>query len=246
MNKIQIDLSPGQASKLRNGHSIRISPKMIGSGVDMIIDTMTMKNMFKKLDKGKGIVMGLSKAEIDENKIEGTGLFGSGNKSGKISRTKKAGKWVDFVDDTARKGIDVASYGYKEYQKTRNPIGSKIKSLFGGEMEMDGGNVFSNAKKAYNKNVKNSKLGTALRKSTGNILGDVYDAGENQLGRNRITKPISEYMRDNKKGNVDKLTKLSGLGLRLQGDGMRLSGGKCCGICGSGMDDKFLFGNQSL
>ena len=89
MNKIQIDLSPGQSSKLRNGHSIRISPKMIGSGVDMIIDTMTMNNMFKKLDKGKGIVIGLSKAEIDENKISGTGLFGSGNKSGKISRFKK-------------------------------------------------------------------------------------------------------------------------------------------------------------
>ena len=45
--------------------------------------------MLKKLDKGKGIVMGLSKAEIDENKISGTGLFGSGNKSGKISRFKK-------------------------------------------------------------------------------------------------------------------------------------------------------------
>jgi hypothetical protein len=57
---------------------------MIGSGVDMIIDTMTMNNMFKKLDKGKGIVMGLLKAEIDENKISGTGLFGSGNESGKI------------------------------------------------------------------------------------------------------------------------------------------------------------------
>ena len=62
MNKIQIDLSEGQKSKLRNGHSIRISPKMIGSGVDMILDTMTMNNMFKKLDKGKGVVMGLSKA----------------------------------------------------------------------------------------------------------------------------------------------------------------------------------------
>ena len=54
-------------------------------------------------------------------------------------------------------------------------------------------------------------------------------------------------MKDTKKGNVDKLTKLSGVGLRLQGNGMRLSGaGKCCGICGAGMDDKFLFSNQSL
>ena len=90
MNKVQIDLSPEQASKLRNGHSIRISPKMIGSGVDMIIDTMTMSNMFKKIDKGKGVVMGLSKAEIDENKMEGTGLFGSGNKSGKHKSFQKS------------------------------------------------------------------------------------------------------------------------------------------------------------
>jgi hypothetical protein len=62
---------------------------MIGSGVDLIIYIMTINNMFKKLDKGKAVVMGLSKAEICENKIEGTGQFGSGNKSGKISRFKK-------------------------------------------------------------------------------------------------------------------------------------------------------------
>jgi hypothetical protein len=91
-----------------------------------------------------------------------------------------------------------------------------------------------------------------LRKTTGNILGDIYDKGENQLGKNKYTKPISEYMKDEKTGNVDKLTKLSGVGLRLQGNGMRLSGsgltmgGKCCGMCGGGMDDKFIFANQSL
>jgi hypothetical protein len=119
-------------------------------------------------------------------------------------------------------------------------------------MKMNGRNVFTNAKKSYNKNIKNSELGTALRKYTGNILGDVYDKGEKQLGKNKYTRPISEYMRDTKKGNVDKLTKLSGVGLGLQGKGMRLSGagltmgGSCCGICGAGMDDKFLFQNQSL
>ena len=46
MNTIQIDLSPGQSSKLRYGYSIKISPKMIGSSVDLIIDTMTMNNVF--------------------------------------------------------------------------------------------------------------------------------------------------------------------------------------------------------
>jgi hypothetical protein len=92
---------------------------MIGSEVDMILDTMTMNIMFIKLDKGKGIVMGLSKQEINENKISGSGLFGSGNKSGKISRTKKAYKWKDFSNETARDGKDLASYGYKEYQKAK-------------------------------------------------------------------------------------------------------------------------------
>jgi hypothetical protein len=62
MNKIKIDLSPGQSSKIRNGHSISISPKMIGSRVDLNIYTMTMNNMFKKLDKGKGICNGFIKS----------------------------------------------------------------------------------------------------------------------------------------------------------------------------------------
>ena len=61
---------------------------------------------------------------------------------------------------------------------------------------MDGGNVFTNAQKSYNKNIQNSKLGSALRKSTGNILEDVYDKGENELGKHKYTKPISEYMRE--------------------------------------------------
>ena len=181
MNKIQIDLSQGQASKLRNGHSIRISPKMIGSGVDMIIDTMTMKNMFKKLDRGKGIVMGLSKAEIDENKMEGTGLFGAGNKSGKVSRFKKANKWTDFSEGLVNRGMTLGERGLEIFNKQKerqSPMG-QVKAAFGGEME--GGKLsLSGLKKSYNTKIKNSKLGTALRKTTGNILGDVYDKGENK------------------------------------------------------------------
>ena len=52
-------------------------------------------------------------------------------------------------------------------------------------------------------------------------------------------------MRDSKKGNVNKLTKLSGDGLRMQGNGMRVRGYWCC-MCGAGMDDKIMFSNQSL
>ena len=45
---ITLDLSKGQLSKLRNGHDIRITPTMLGSGVDLIIDPMTYHNMAKK------------------------------------------------------------------------------------------------------------------------------------------------------------------------------------------------------
>ena len=43
---------------------------------------------------------------------------------------------------------------------------------------------------------------------------------------------------------------MSGLGLRLQGEGLTMGkgltmGGKCCG-CGMAYNDKFLFQNQSL
>ena len=85
--------------------------------------------------------------EIQMNKMEGTGLFaGSGNESGKISRVKKAGKWRDFSNDTARMGIDTAAYGYTEYQKAKNPIRSKIKSWFGGGDMEDMENVVEGGK----------------------------------------------------------------------------------------------------
>ena len=42
---ITLDLSKGQLSNLRNGHGIRITPTMLGSGVDLIIDPMTYHNM---------------------------------------------------------------------------------------------------------------------------------------------------------------------------------------------------------
>jgi hypothetical protein len=57
---------------------------------------------------------------------------GGGNKSGKISRIKKANKWTGYADDTLRKGIDTAAYGYKSYKTATNPITAKITSMFGG------------------------------------------------------------------------------------------------------------------
>ena len=65
---VSLNLSPRQLSKLRNGHGIRVSKAMFGSGVDMIIDTMTFNNTMKKLDRGKGAVISMSRADIEQNK----------------------------------------------------------------------------------------------------------------------------------------------------------------------------------
>jgi len=268
---------------------------MFGSGTDLIIDPMTYHNMAKKLDKGKGAVITMGSNEIEMNKISGTGLFaGAGNKSGKISRIKKAHKWRDFSDDTLRKGIDTAKYGYEQYQEAVNPLKSEgkkalkgLSKMFGGELESEseddevqGGKIsFKGIKKAYNKNVKNTKLGKALRDSAGMAIGDVYDKAGKELDKNKYGKPISQYMKDKKGSNVKRLTEMTGVGLKLSGDGkmktadyrgvrpavmprgwnrknkgsiselfegngMKLSGGRCCG-CGM-MNDKFIFDNVAL
>ena len=99
----------------------------------------------------------------------------------KLGRVKKAGKWRDFSNDTARMGIDTAKYGYEKYQEAKNPVQFGLKEMFGfGEMEQDveGGKISMSAiKQSYNKNVKNTKLGKAIRETAGNAIGDVYDKG---------------------------------------------------------------------
>ena len=85
----------------------------------------------------------MSGGEIEQNKMEGTGLFaGSGRKSGKISRIKKARKWRDFAGETVKDGIDLGRYGYEKFKEARNPLWSEGKKaikgifkLFAGKME---------------------------------------------------------------------------------------------------------------
>ena len=100
--------------------------------------------------------MGLSKAEIDANKMEGTGLFGAGNKSGKISRFKKANEWTGFSEGVVNKGMDLGerALGIFNKQKERQSPMGQLKSAFGGEME--GGKLsFSGIKKLF----KNNNIG---------------------------------------------------------------------------------------
>ncbi len=70
---------------------------MFGSGVDMIIDPMNYNNLLKKLERGKGDYV-YGENELDENEIQGTGLFaGSGNRSGKYQDIRKRVSGVILV-----------------------------------------------------------------------------------------------------------------------------------------------------
>jgi hypothetical protein len=83
------------------------------------------------------VVIEMGSNEIEMNKKEGNGLFGSGNQSSKIIRFKKATKWHDFSVDSAKQGIDVAKNGYDKYIEATNPVQSKLKKMFGFGMEQD-------------------------------------------------------------------------------------------------------------
>ena len=134
--------------------------------------------------------------------------------------------------------------------------------MFGFGMEMEGEGMISDVKNSYNKNVKNTKLGKALKETAGTALGQVYDTGVVQIGNTRHLSGIADALKKGKKGNISKLTQLSGLGLKLQGEGMtdaryrrpitlgngmRMSGGSMsCKGCGMEYNDKFIFENVSL
>jgi len=105
-------------------------------------------------------------------------------------------------------------------------------------------------KKSYNKNVKNTQLGKAIKETAGSAIGQVYDKGVVKIGDTKHFSGIADVLKKGKVKNVSKLTQMSGLGLRLQGEGLTMGkgltmGGKCCG-CGMAYNDKFLFQNQSL
>ena len=88
----------------------------------------------------------------------------------------------------------------------------------------------------------------------------MYDTGTNMIANTRHLGGVADALKKGKKGNISKLTQLSGLGLKLQGEGMkdaryrrpitmgngmRMSGGMCKG-CGMEYNDKFIFENVSL
>lgn len=74
---IRVGLSDKQRARLRNGHSVRCSPAVEGSGVQLIIDPSRLNNISKCFRAGKGTNIQLSPSEIQANMgVQGEGIFG--------------------------------------------------------------------------------------------------------------------------------------------------------------------------
>jgi len=91
----------------------------------------------RKTKPGKAAMAILEQAGVI-SKIEDE-FRGAGNKSGKISRFKKANKWRDFSNDTARMGIDTGRYGYEQFKEATNPVQAEAKKAAKGIAKMFGG-----------------------------------------------------------------------------------------------------------
>lgn len=105
MKTIQIDASPKQLSRLRNGHKVRVKPAMAGKGFGMIVDPSKFDSMTRAFTKGSAVQVQLSPDEIKANKdatmageMTGEGIFAGGRLS-----LKKVGKTLQKAEKAVRK-----------------------------------------------------------------------------------------------------------------------------------------------
>ena len=124
MQTIEISASPKQLSRLRNGHKVRVSHAMAGSGIPLLVDPAKFDQMTRSFTRGSASQIQLSPDElmanrqaVSEGKITGEGIFAGGKANMKIKALRtvlgaakkgleKAGKPFEIA------GINPATMGY--------------------------------------------------------------------------------------------------------------------------------------
>jgi len=113
---VKFGASPKQISRLRNGHRVRIKPRMSGKGYCMIVDPSHYSSISRSFGRGKGVELALSPEEILQNQqaqggMEGEGIFDDIGKA--VSKGAKAvGKVaLPVAKEAGRAGLKLASKG---------------------------------------------------------------------------------------------------------------------------------------
>lgn len=117
MERVKVQISPKQMSKLRNGHKVRIKkPDMSGSGINLIVSPENFSLVNKAFTRNKGSEIILSPQEILANReqapmMEGEGIFGRKFDKGVEATLGKTGKKKvyqyarDVLNPLAKAGI---------------------------------------------------------------------------------------------------------------------------------------------
>ena len=100
MKSVMIQLSTAQQAKLRNGHSVRVLPSMVGSGSPIIIDPIQYDNLNKNMKRNKGMMVSLS-PELIQHNMEGGSLLGGLKKA--VNTVRKGYK--DYVPEPIKAEI---------------------------------------------------------------------------------------------------------------------------------------------
>lgn len=109
MQSVHVMASPKQLSRLRNGHKVRISRAVQGEGYNLLVDPSKFNQISRSFDRGSGVTVQLTPAEISANKtVEGQGIFSKVRKG-----LKKVGKAL-----SSKEAVAV----YKDIAKTAAPI----------------------------------------------------------------------------------------------------------------------------
>lgn len=192
-------MSGGALSKLRNGHPCRCAlAEKKGEGVSCIMGEGKIKDMIKAGKRGAKKTMALTKEELEENKVKGTGIMAGGRiKVGKV--LKKIGK-SKFVQDGKKAALNELASAAKEGLKDSGvPAGLADKAVDMIEKKADkasGGKI--RIKKALKKAHAGRKLQNTIGRSDvqdaiGSTVGIAAGAAATALGQPEAAPFIAAY-----------------------------------------------------
>tara|TARA_R110000803_G_scaffold3508_3_gene11778 strand:+ start:2255 stop:3082 length:828 start_codon:yes stop_codon:yes gene_type:complete len=163
MERIEVQISPHQASRLRNGHRVRVKPAMQGSGMLLVVSPSTFDIASRNLTRNKGVQIQLTPDEIQANRemsedpeMEGRGIFkkiGKFIKKGAIKVGKAAGREVaKRLPELATAGLTglAVATGQPQLIPLAGVVGSQLGKFAGKELNkaIDKPSRYSSLKKA--------------------------------------------------------------------------------------------------
>jgi hypothetical protein len=210
MERIEVEISPYQASRLRNGHKVRVKPAMRGSGMILVVSPSTFNIASRSLSRQKGVQIQLTPEEIQANRemseddeMEGRGIFkkvGKFVKKGAIKVGKKIGREVaKKLPELATAGLTglALATGQPQLIPLAGMVGNQLGEFAGRELN-----------KAIDKPSRYSSLKKARKALVDSALDDIEE-GARAFGRKK-TDEAKTYARQ----------RLTGRGMYIGGNGL--------------------------